>query len=944
MNTSQHERIKKIFHAAADLPVSDQVAYVDEACAGDESMRAEVMSLLSHNEPVADAFSDDQLAAMRSALEVAVGSDATDTDRFSMPSLSESPTRVGRYEILRVLGHGGMGVVYEAQQDNPKRVVAVKVIRPGLATHRIMQRFEHEAQALGRLQHPGIAHIYEAGVADVESKSELRSRQPFIAMELIRGQSLVSYVREHDLSTNARLTLLASVCDAVEHAHSQGVIHRDLKPSNILVDASGQPKILDFGVARLTDSDVQVTTMHTNVGQLVGTLPYMSPEQVTTTSGTLDRRSDVYALGVILYEMLAGKLPHDLQTRSIPEAVQVIQNNEPSRLSSINTVFRGDVETIVSKALEKDPSRRYQSAGELADDLRRHLTDQPITARPPSTFYQFRKFARRNKPAVIGTAAVFVVLVAGVITTSIGMVRAKQAETLAQSRFDEAEVARSDAEAGLQRALDAEALAQTRLEDAELAKREAEAVNDFLNQILYAADPARYGGKTMTVREALDEAAANIDEFATDTPSIKAAIHFAIGKTYDRVGVYREATHHLKAAYELRNKLFGPDDERTMECVSIYTQNLYLTENYDAAKELLSESIERLRSATPQNHEQLGRQLCTLGRIYKRMAKYKDAIPILRESIAFHRKRGPDPPGLSDSLLELGAVLSRDAVYEEAEALQREALDIQRRAHGSDSAYVGGTLSTLAVTLKRSGKLEEAESTFREAIANLRANHGREHPSTLTAMINLGGLLAEQGEHAKAEDLFREALPLMREVHGNDSSHVGIALAKLADVLRRQGKLEEAEKISREGVDVFNSVMGEHPYTARAQSELGSVLFEMEQFEEAAELFEISAGTYLKTLGSTHPVYPRTLVQLAETQRKLGRAQDANQTFAEAEKHILADFESIKGDDQRAMRLRQTLTKQIAEFYENWGKPDKSESWRERHETISNQHSAAEQS
>jgi serine/threonine protein kinase/TolA-binding protein len=914
VNTSQHERIKDIFHLAADLSVSDQAAYVNEACAGDEAMRAEVMSLLSHDEPVADAFSDDQLAAMRSALEVAVGSNATAADRFAMPSLAESPTRVGRYEILRVLGHGGMGVVYEAKQDNPQRVVAVKVIRPGLATHRIMQRFEHEAQALGRLQHPGIAHIYEAGVADVESKSELRSRQPFIAMELIRGQSLVAYAREKDLSTTARLTLVASVCDAVEHAHAQGVIHRDLKPSNILVDASGQPKILDFGVARLTDSDVQVTTMHTNVGQLVGTLPYMSPEQVTSSSSRLDRRSDVYALGVILYEMLAGKLPHDLHARSIPEAVQVIQSTEPSRLSSFNTVFRGDVETIVSKALEKDPTRRYQSAGELADDLRRHLTDQPITARPPSTLYQFRKFARRNKPAVVGATAVLVVLIAGVITTSIGMVQARSAQALAQSR----------------------------LEESELAKRETEAVNDFLNEILYAADPARYSGREMSVREALDEASNHIDEFASDTPAIKAAIHFTIGKTYDRVGAYREAARHLKAAYEMRNELFGPHDVRTIECLSIYAQNLYLCEEYETCEHLLIASIERLRLDTPPNHEQLGRQLCTLGRIYKCTAQYVKATSTLRESIAFHRQRGPDPGGLADSLLELGAVLSREAVFIEAEALQREALDIQRRMHGSDSPYVGGTLSTLAVTLKRCDKLDEAESTFREAIANLSSNHGKEHPSTLTAMLNLGGLLAERGFHEKAEAMFREILPLMQKAHGDDSSHMGIAYAKLADALRRQNKLTEAEQFYREAVGIFERGMGEHPYTARAKSELGSVLFEMEQFEEAAGLYEQAATMYRKTMGTTHPVYPDTLILLAQSQRKLGQSDMANESFAEAEKHILADFESVDEDNNRSPQIRAKLAQRIADFYTAWGKTEKAEIWQERQITFSSSQDSGE--
>jgi serine/threonine protein kinase len=279
--------------------------------------------------------------------------------------------------------------------------VALKVIKPGFATAETLRRFQHESQALGRLQHPGIAQIHEASTADTGF-----GPQPYFAMELIRGCALRQYAEEKHLDTRQRLELMAKICDAVEHAHQRGVIHRDLKPGNILVDETGQPKILDFGVARVTDSEVQLTT-HTDLGQLIGTLAYMSPEQVTGDPLVVDTRSDVYALGVILYELLAGKLPYAVDRKLLPEAVHVIREDEPARLSSINRTYRGDIETIVAKALEKDKARRYGSAAAFASDIRRYLADEPITARRPSASYQLQKLARRHKALVAGTAAVF---------------------------------------------------------------------------------------------------------------------------------------------------------------------------------------------------------------------------------------------------------------------------------------------------------------------------------------------------------------------------------------------------------------------------------------------------------------------------------------------------------------------------------------------------------
>src|SRR5215510_8478095 len=313
------------------------------------------------------------------------------------PTTAASRTVIGRYRILHLVGEGGMGAVYEAEQDHLHRTVALKIIKPGLASPELLRRFEQEAQALGRLQHPGIARIYDAGTADTGF-----GPQPYFAMEFIHGKNVKDYAEEQHLNTRQRLEMVAKVAEAVHHAHQRGLIHRDLKPANILVDETGQPKILDFGVAQVTDSDAQAT-MQTDVGQLVGTLAYMSPEQGVADPLEIDTRSDVYALGVILYELLAGRLPYNV-SKKLHEVLNTIREEDPSKLSSIDRSFRGDIETIVAKSLEKDKTRRYNSAAELAADISRYLKDEPIVARPPTTTYQLQKFARRHRALVAGAA------------------------------------------------------------------------------------------------------------------------------------------------------------------------------------------------------------------------------------------------------------------------------------------------------------------------------------------------------------------------------------------------------------------------------------------------------------------------------------------------------------------------------------------------------------
>jgi WD40 repeat protein/predicted Ser/Thr protein kinase len=407
MAEERGERLRALFDQAAELPPAERGAFLKVACGDDLGLLAEVESLLAY-----DAGADDEAAGfLKSPLCRPTPAPPPVAEPATLPGAPSLPAQLGRYRVLRLLGEGGMGAVYEAEQDQPRRRVALKVIRPGLVAPPLLKRFDKEAQILGRLHHPGIASVYEAGLAE--------DGRPFFAMELIDGLPLDAYARGQGLTAPARLELLARVCDAVQHAHEHGVIHRDLKPGNILVDETGQPKVLDFGVAHATDADLQTTSARTESGQLLGTLSYMSPEQVSGDPAALDQRSDVYALGVILFELLAGRLPYHLEHLPLWEVVRVIQDQEPSRLGSVDSRFRGDVETIVGKALAKDKARRYASAGELGADIRRHLGNEPIRARPPSALYQLRKFARRHKALVGGVLATMLALVLGLVGTII---------------------------------------------------------------------------------------------------------------------------------------------------------------------------------------------------------------------------------------------------------------------------------------------------------------------------------------------------------------------------------------------------------------------------------------------------------------------------------------------------------------------------------------------
>ena len=483
MHVELWRQIEEVYRAARRQQPRQVPVFLAEACGADEELRSEVEALL--NQPLWDALT----ASPKEALSAPQpgGAFATAPARFQ-------PANIGHYRIVRLLGEGGMGVVYEAEQEHPCRMVALKVIKPGLVSRELLRRFDHEAQALGRLQHPGIAQIYEAGMAESGF-----GPQPYFAMEFIRGRPLLEYAGHQYLSTRERLDLMVRICEAVHHAHQRGLIHRDLKPRNVLVDETGRPKILDFGVARATDSDAKATRQ-TDLGQLVGTLAYMSPEQVLGDPLELDIRSDVYALGVILYELLAGCMPYSISEKLL-EVVRVIKEEEPVPLSSINRIYRGDVETIVAKALEKDKTRRYPSAADLGADIQRYLHDEPILARPASTIYQLQKFARRRRALVTGALTVLVVVVAGIVASTWQAARATQERnrTVAEKR-------RADTESAI-----------------------AKTVNDFLQNDVLAqasadvqAGPGAKPDPDLKVRTARDRAAARIGGKFEKQPLVEA--------------------------------------------------------------------------------------------------------------------------------------------------------------------------------------------------------------------------------------------------------------------------------------------------------------------------------------------------------------------------------------------------------------------------------------
>jgi serine/threonine protein kinase/Tfp pilus assembly protein PilF len=769
------------------------------------------------------------------------------------------PERIGSYKILRLVGEGGMGAVYEAEQEKPRRRVALKVIRQGLTTQKLLRRFELESQVLGRLQHSGIAQIFEAGTADSPS-----GPQPFFAMEYIQGQSLSQYIRTDGPCSRERLELVAQICDAVHHAHQKGVIHRDLKPGNIIVDAAGHPKILDFGVARATDSDIQLTTMHTDVGQLIGTLSYMSPEQVAADPNELDTRSDVYALGVILFEALTGTLPYDLSNRRIHEAARVIQEQDPTSLSSVGKAYRGDIETIVAKALEKDKSRRYESAEQLAADIRRFLHDEPIVARPPSTLYQLRKFAKRNKVLVTGVAASLVALSAGLIVSLNQYVRA-----------------------------------ESQRKAAEKARDESNAVTEFLIDVFKISDPSEARGNTVTAREILDRGAARIEAELQEDPEVQATLMSTMGRVYESLGLYESAQPLLERALERRIHVLGTEHLSVAESQQTLANLLRMKGNYEDAGLLYRQALDLRRRLVGEEHPAVAGALNGLANLLYAKGDYEGAEPLYREALALSRQlQGEEHADVARGLNNLAIVLLAKGDYEGAEPLFREALSMRRSLFGEDHPRVAVTQHNLAGLLVAKGDYDGAEALQREALAMQRKLLGDEHPEVAQSLHNLANVLAQKGDYDGAKQVHRETLAMNRRLLGDEHPEVARSLSNLAFLLSNRGEYAEAEHMYREALALQRKIHGgEHPDVASSLNNLGNCLEGKGDYEGAGQLYREALAMRRRLLGDEHPDVAQSLHNVGLCLSKKGDQEGAEQLYREA----LAMRRRLLGDEHPAV-------------------------------------------
>ena len=796
------------------------------------------------------------------------------------------PDTIAKYNVIEQIGEGGMGAVFKARQQNPDRIVALKIMRPGVTSKQYLRRFEHEASFLGRLKHPGIATIYEADTFDTGAGA-----RPFFAMEFVEGRLLTDYASAKELGTRDRLRLVADICDAVHHAHLHGIIHRDLKPGNILVEEDGQPKVLDFGVARATGSDIQVTSVDTDLGVLVGTIPYMSPEQTEGDPDEMDVRSDVYALGVVAYELLSGHLPYPVAGKSTFEVVRVIREEAPAPLSTTDRTLRGDVETIIGKALEKERGRRYASASDLALDIRRYLRDEPITARRPSRWYRLRKFTKRNRGLAAGLAAAFLVLVAGTAVST----------TLAVS----------------ERRQRVEAERQTRI---------AREVNAFLNDDLLAqADPEREPERDIELRTVVERAAQRIEGRFADEPLVEAAIRYTLGTTFTSLGENDSAESHLQRALAIRREILGDDDPETLLALGAMAGHFRSVARFDAAKPLMVERVERAERVLGKTHHDTLEAVNNLASLEIGLGEYDRAETLLLDlREVCERELGSHHIGTMTVLQNLAVLYRNGGQYDLARQYMEEALDRRLVALGEDHPDTLGTMNTLAGVYSFHEQYDRAEEMQKRVLEGRRRVLGEEHSQTLSTMCSLGEFYRTRKRYDEAEELLTEALEKQQRRLGDTHPDTLITMNNLANLYTATDRLTEAEALYLRTWDGQRELFGnDHIHTLITMYNLGALYLKTERFEEAESMFADLVAGARRGLPEGHWYVGRFLATRARALTALERYEEAEAALLEAHGIYAAGFSD---DHPRTLNV----VKRLVDLYAVWRKPDEAAQWQAR--------------
>jgi serine/threonine protein kinase/Tfp pilus assembly protein PilF len=835
LTPERFQQAEAIFKAACNLPDEERPSFVGQSCGTDSDLRDCVHRLLAHDVRATAAFQSPAAHAVRELADAML-------DR---PQPRRGiPDHIASYRVIRLLGEGGFGSVFLAEQQHPRRNVAVKVLRSAIATPSLHKRFQYEAQVLGRLHHPGIAQIYEAGtVVDTEGS------EAFLAMEYVQGAPLDAFGNRLDI--RSRLELFVRICDGVQYAHQKGVIHRDLKPANILVTDEGQPKILDFGVARITDPDAQAITMATSTGQIIGTLPYMSPEQVIGDPDGIDTRLDVYALGVVLYQLLSGTLPFTLGDCTILEAARRIREEPHRRLGSVVHSLRGDVETLVHKALEKDRDRRYQSAADLADDIRRFLAGKPIDARRDSFIYVLKKNLRRHW-AVTSIAATVVLLLTVASVALTVLYRRAEAQTVVA----EEQAARAESEAAV-----------------------AQSVANFMAQTLSGAGPGVARGRDSTMlREMMDAAARRIDNGELkQAPAAELRLRRTIGDTYRQLAVYEPAERLLGSAVSMARVASSSENGDLPGALFAYGRLLEDQGRPSEAMERFQEVLELYGRMGSGDRGEMVHAQSAVASCLESLGRSLEALPIFSTALEMaQRIYEGDHSEVAAALNNVGGCM--DSLGRPLEALPNyeAALAMYQRLFDGDHPSVAISLSNLGACLLSSGHPADALPRFEEALEMRRRLFADDHPDVARSLNNVASCLRTLGRPAEALPLLKESLDMWQRLLPGDHTDVAMAMSNVASSMNALGKPAEALPSYEGALAMWQRLYkADHPDVARGLNNVASCLQTLGRRDEALQHFEASLEMNRRLFGENHPHVARVLDNVAGCLYALGRPADA---------------------------------------------------------------------
>jgi len=872
------DRIEEVFAAAVELPAEARIAFLDQACAGDSATRARVEALLQAHDRAGHLL---------------------DRPAVTVPDTGERPGAIiaGRYKLLEALGEGGMGTVWMAEQTEPvRRKVALKLIKPGMDSRQVLARFEQERQALALMDHPNIAKVLDGGLTE--------TGRPFFVMEYVKGVPITQYCDAARLSIAERLQLFVQVCEAVQHAHQKGIIHRDLKPSNILVapyDDKPVPKVIDFGLAKAMHQPLTEQTLHTAHEAIVGTPLYMSPEQAQLNNLDVDTRTDIYSLGALLYELLTGTPPVERQRfkeAAWQEIIRIIKEEEPprpsARLSSsgslpsvaaqrqlepakLTKLVRGELDWIVMKALEKDRNRRYETANGFALDVQHFLAGEPVLAVPPSAGYRLRKFVRKHRAALTTAAVIAVLLVAGIVGTTVGLLEAlaqmehARAETsaklLAEGEAREAEKARADGERKAKEEMKRDRDAKEEaLRKEEKERKYAQAIADFVQndflaltsvegQYRFGGDPEWSLDKDTTLRQLLDRAAAKLEQRRDLDPRIEADLCWMVGVNYRGVGEARLAIPVLERAVALRKQAFGVDHRETLTAQNSLAVAYEAAGKFRLALPLYEETLELQKSNLGADDPETLTSMNNLAECYKAVGNLDLALPLFEETLKLKQaKLGADHLSTLNSMNNLATAYQAVGNLDLALPLLEETLKLRKGRLGADHPDTLRSMNNLAMGYKAVGKLDLALPLLEETLKLRKGRLGADHPDTLRSMNNLAQVYAAVGKLELAMPLLEESLRLTKSKQGADHPDTVNCMNSLAGGYLQASKPDLALPLYEETFKLRKARHGaDHPLTLGSMNNLAECYRVAGKLDLALPLLEESLKLTKNKQGADHP-------------------------------------------------------------------------------------------